>query len=93
MILNAKVNLPDGFSLFGLVSMKADEAVKMLKENNEGIEVIVVSCSVCREAPLLEKALTLFQWPAEDSFTPVKKDKVVRLLVNKDDLVVDVWRN
>lgn len=36
------MNLPDGFSLFGLVSMKAGEAVAMLKENNEGIEVIVV---------------------------------------------------
>jgi len=67
------VKLPDGLSLFGLVSMNAADAVEMVESNNEDFRVIV--------------------WPAEDAFESIREDKVVRLLINKNDIVVDVWRN
>ena len=83
------VKLPDGLSLFGLVSMHAKQAVDLIETHNKDFKVIVVSVH-CYLVPADDN--TLMQWPAEDSFESIREDKVVRLLVNKNDIVVDVWR-
>mmetsp|Transcript_6257 Transcript_6257/g.7609 ORF Transcript_6257/g.7609 Transcript_6257/m.7609 type:complete len:369 (+) Transcript_6257:109-1215(+) len=66
------VSLPDGLSLFGLVSMNSKDAVELVKAHNPGFEVIV--------------------WPAEESFESIKKENVVRLLSNSNDIIIDVTR-
>jgi hypothetical protein len=67
-----RVVLPDGQSLFGLLSMDVSEASAMVRESNPGFTVI--------------------EWPAKDEFEVLQEARVVRLMFNKNNVVVDVSR-
>jgi len=51
------VKLPSGMSLFGLLSMKADEAKGMIKRNNPDFEVVVTNASDETSEPRFERKL------------------------------------
>lgn len=71
-----EVTLPEGLSLFGLVSKDVKEASDLLKQNNP--------------------ALTIITWPMWESIPQksahVDPRKVVRLVHDKQNIVIDVLR-